>query len=168
CSDIPDSTAENDTLIDHLVEGSDAYFFSDKANKYFHSFFYQALTQTGFYNYDIEPFKGLLTKVIEPNFTMALPEDVEVSFDPKPMQDIKNWLDEHGNNIIYIYGENDPWSASAVELSGKTNALKMVKKEGDHRTRINSFPDEEKEVILETLEKWLQVPLNREAVESKE
>jgi hypothetical protein len=168
CSDIPDSNAENDALVDHLVEGSDVYFFSDKANEYFQSFFYQALTQTGFYNYDTQPFEGLLTKVIEPNFTMALPEGVEVSFDPKSMQDIKNWLDEHGNNMIYIYGEIDPWSASAVELSDKTNALKMVNKEGDHRTRIESFPDEEKERILDTLKKWLDVPLNMEAVEDKE
>jgi hypothetical protein len=168
CSDIPDSNAENDALVDHLVEGSDAYFFSDKANEYFQSFFYQALTQTGFYNYDTQPFEGLLTKVIEPNFTMVLPKGVEVSFDPKPMQDIKNWLDEHGNNMIYIYGEIDPWSASAVELSGKTNALKMVNKGGDHRTRIKSFPEEEKEKILNTLEKWLDVPLNREAVEEEE
>jgi len=165
CSDIPVSDTTNEVLLNHLVDGSDAYFFSDEANEYFQSFFYQALTQTGFYNYDTQPFKGLLTKVIEPDFTMALPEGVEVSFDPKPMQDIKNWIDNYGNNMIYVYGEIDPWSASAVELSNKTNALKMMHKGGDHRTRIKSFPDEEKETILNTLEKWLKVSLNREAVE---
>ncbi|MEJ2544709.1 MAG: S28 family serine protease [Calditrichaceae bacterium] len=168
CEDIPSVTASNDSIFDHLMKGSDAYFFSDKANDYFRSFFYQALTQTGFYGYDTQPFKGLLTKVTNPDFTMALPEGVEVSYDPKPMQDIKNWIDEHGNNMIYIYGEIDPWSASAVELSGKTNALKMVKKGGDHRTRIKSFPEDQKEKILNTLEEWLQVPLNRKAVETEE
>ena len=167
CSDIPNENAENEALLDHLMEGSDASFFSDEAYEQFKSFFYQALTQTGFYNYDPKPFEGLLTKVVEPNFSMALPEDVTVTFDPEPMQDIKNWLDDHGNNMIYIYGEIDPWSASAVELSGKTNALKMVKKDGDHRTRIKSFPEDEKEKILDTLEEWLQVPLNREAVEAE-
>ncbi len=165
CEDIPNTDEENEKLFDHLMDGSDAYFFSDKANEYFQSFFYQALTQTGFYNYDTQPFEGLLTKVIEPDFTMALPEGVKVSFDPKPMQDVKNWLDEHGNNIIYIYGEIDPWSASAVQQSGKTNALKMVKKGGDHRTRIKSFPDDKKEKIFTTLEEWLDLPLNRKAVE---
>jgi len=168
CSDIPDSNADNEALLDHLMEGSDASFFSDAAYEQFKSFFYQALTQTGFYNYNTRPFDGLLTKIIEPNFKMALPEGVKVSFDPKPMQDIKNWIDEYGNNMVYIYGEIDPWSASAVELSGKTNALKMVNEGGDHRTRIKSFPDDEKEKILDTLENWLQIRLNREAVETKE
>ena len=165
CSDIPDSKADNDDLVDHLVEGSDAYFFSDKANEYFQSFFYQALTQTGFYNYDTKLLDGYLKKVTKPQFTMALPEGVKVSFDPEPMQDINNWILNHGNNMIYIYGEIDPWSASAVELTGNTNALKMVHKGGDHRTRIKSFPDEEKDKIIDMLEKWLEVPLNREAVE---
>ena len=168
CSDIPVSDTTNEALLNHLVDGSDAYFFSDEANEYFQSFFYQALSQTGFYNYDTKPFEGLLTKVFEPNFAMALPEGIEVSFDPKPMQDIKNWIDDHGNNMIYIYGEIDPWSASAVELSGKTNALKMVHKGGDHRTRIKSFSNEQKEKILDTIEEWLDVPLNREAVEKEE
>lgn len=165
CSDIPGSGSHVEDLFDHLMEGSDAYFFSDKANEYYQSFFYQALTQIGFYNYDTKLLNGYLKKITKPQFTMALPKGVNVSFDPKPMQDINDWLSNYGNNMIYIYGEIDPWSASAIELSDKTNALKMVHLGGDHRTRITSFPDEQKDLILNTLEKWLDVPLNRDAIE---
>jgi hypothetical protein len=35
------------------------------------------------------------------------------------------------------------------------------KKGGSHRTRINSFDNEEKEIIYNTLEKWLDVKVNR-------
>lgn len=168
CSDIPEPEAGNKTLFDHLVEVSDPGFFSEQDIEKYRPFFYQALTQQGFYGYDTNPFKGMLDKVIEPNFTMILPEGVQVQFDPEPMQDIKDWIDNYGNNMIYIYGEIDPWSASAVELTGKTNALKMVNKGGDHRTRIKSFPDEEKERILNTLEEWLDVPLYRKAVAQEE
>jgi hypothetical protein len=164
CSDIPALDVNDEDLFNHLMEGSDAYFFSDKAYKYYKSFFYQALTEIGFYGYDTRPFEGLLTKVIKPDFKMALPEGVKVSFDPEPMKDINDWIINHGNNMIFIYGEIDPWSASAVELSGNTNALKMVHKDGDHRTRIRSFPDEQKDLIMDTLEEWLDVPLDREAV----
>lgn len=165
CSDIPAPDSDNEDLLDHLVEGSDAYFFSDKAFDYYQSFFYQALTQIGFYSYDTRSFEGLLNKIIEPDFSMSLPEGIKVSFDPQPMQDINNWINIHGNNMIFIYGEIDPWSASAVELSGKTNALKMVHKGGDHRTRIKSFPDEEKNVIFNALEQWLEIPIDREAID---
>ncbi len=63
--------------------------------------------------------------------------------------------------MLYIYGENDTWSASAVDIGSNTNAVKMVKKDGTHRTRINSFEGEEKEKIYSTLEKWLDVKIDR-------
>ena len=37
---------------------------------------------------------------------------------------------------------------TAVQLTGKTNALKMVKKGGSHATRIRNMSDEEKELVL--------------------
>jgi len=80
------------------------------------------------------------------------------------MQEVNQWINNHGNNMLFIYGELDPWSASAVQLNGKTNALKMVKKGGDHRTRINSFEGDEKEKILLTLENWLDVQIKRDDV----
>lgn len=76
------------------------------------------------------------------------------------MRAVNNFLQTNGNNIIYIYGEYDPWSASAVQLiSDKTNALKMVKAGGNHRTRIKSFDDKEKEKIYGKLEDWLDVKI---------
>jgi hypothetical protein len=50
-----------------------------------------------------------------------------------------------------------------VELSGKTNALKMVKKGGDHRTRIKSFPEVEQAQILDSLTTWLAFPITNES-----
>ena len=63
--------------------------------------------------------------------------------------------------MIFIYGGNDTWSASAVELTGETNSIKMVKQGGSHRTRINSFSSEEKEIIYTTLEDWLDIKIER-------
>jgi hypothetical protein len=47
--------------------------------------------------------------------------------------------EEKGNNIIYIYGGRDPWSAPQVELNGKTNAMMMIFQTGNHFTSINTF-----------------------------
>ena len=77
------------------------------------------------------------------------------------MQDINTWIQKHGNNMIFIYGENDTWTATAVELTGETNSIKMVKEGGSHRTRINSFSDDEKEIIFSTLEDWLDYKIER-------
>jgi hypothetical protein len=159
CSEIPGSGSGDSVLIDHLMKGSDPYFISDQGIKKYRPFFYQALTQEGFYGYDPKPFSGLLEKVIDPDFRMTLPDSVHAVFDPKPMQDVNAWINKSGNNMIFIYGEIDPWSASAVQLSGETNAIKMVNPGGDHRTRISSFPDSMRTQILDSLESWLDVSI---------
>jgi hypothetical protein len=43
------------------------------------------------------------------------------------------WVREEGNNLIFIYGSDDPWSGGAVELTGQTNALFFMHPGGDHR-----------------------------------
>ncbi len=63
--------------------------------------------------------------------------------------------------MFYIYGENDTWSATAVNIGDRTNAVKMVKEGGSHRTRISSFDGDEKEKIYSTLENWLDVEIER-------
>ena len=57
--------------------------------------------------------------------------------------------------MIFIYGEIDAWSATAVELTGETNSIKMVKTGGNHRTRIKSFNEQDQNFIVNTLEEWL-------------
>jgi len=61
--------------------------------------------------------------------------------------------------MLYIYGEYDPWSATAVEPSPNTNSISFVNPMGDHRTRIHSFPDDMRQMIYDTLEEWLDVEI---------
>jgi len=155
CEQIPDTTASNEVLFEHLQKGSSFDYFSDKDVKTILPFFYQAYAQMGYYGYDISNFKDLLTEVKEPTSKIFLPKDLNPEFDCCTMQKINTWLQKHGNNMIFIYGGNDTWSATAVELTGETNALKMVKSGGNHRTRINSFDKKERDKIINSLETWL-------------
>lgn len=161
CKEIPDKNEALDIIFEHLVEIASPYYFSDKGISYLVPSFIQMLTELGYYGYDTTPFKELLTAVPNPDFTFNLPEGIEVEFNPEVMQDIHEWITTKGNNMIFIYGELDTWSASAVQLNGKTNALKMVLKDGDHRTYIRNFPNEKKEQIFSTLEDWLQLKIER-------
>jgi hypothetical protein len=120
------------------------------------------LNQIGFYAYDTSPFDGLLTAAREPTFKFCAPEGTEPVFDPEAMKDIHQWITTKGNNMIFIYGGLDPWSASAVQLAGRTNSLKMVKKGSDHTTRIKDFEGEEKDRILDALQEWLDVEVERD------
>jgi hypothetical protein len=58
--------------------------------------------------------------------------------------------------MIFIYGEWDPWSAPAVQTTGKNNTFRVVKNEGSHRTRIRNLPEYQRVKILKALGEWLE------------
>ncbi|MBE9466894.1 MAG: peptidase [Bacteroidetes bacterium] len=160
--DIPENDKSIVNLFNCLTKASSFNYFSDQGIKELQAFFYQALTQIGYYGYDITPFKGLLNYVTDFNFNFAAPKNVELKFDPKPMKEIKNWLDNKGENFIYIYGENDTWSATSYRLSGKTNAKKIYINDGTHITaRIKNMSDKQKEIIFSALEKGLDIKIEK-------
>jgi len=161
CLGIPDNNDPPEEITDHWLEISSPYYFADRGIAYLIPSYYQMLTELGYYGYDTKPFEGLLSALEDPDFTFNLPEGVDIEFNPAVMKDINEWINEHGNNMIFIYGELDTWSASAVRLKGKTNALKMVKEGGDHRTYIRSFSPADQERIFSTLEDWLQIKIDR-------
>jgi hypothetical protein len=160
CEQIPDTTASNEILFEHLKKGSSFNYFSDQEIKNNLPFVYQAYSQMGYYGYDISQFKDLLTEVKEPTSRIFLPKDLNPEFDCFIMQKINTWIQKHGNNMIFIYGEIDAWSATAIELTGETNAIKMVKKGGNHRTRIKNFNGAELKMIYDALEDWIGIEID--------
>lgn len=160
CEDIPDADASAEELYNHMKKSNPLYFFTEQAMKDFGPFYVQAYNEIGYYGYDLTPFKDLLTEITDGSNIMLVPNDAKIEYNCNAMQSVYNWLQKHGNNILYIYGGNDTWSATSVQLTGETNAVKMVKKGGPHGTSIKSFDGEEKELIYSTLEKWLGINID--------
>jgi hypothetical protein len=160
CSEIPDTTATCNELYEHLSKNSPVDFFSDSDIERLEPFYYQAFTEIGFYAYQTDKFADLL-EYSDGSNKVWHPKNFTEEFDSSAMQDINKWLQSNGDNMIYIYGEYDPWTASALESEGETNSLIMILDEGSHRTRIKHFDGEDKELILSTLEEWLDMNIQR-------
>jgi PS-10 peptidase S37 len=163
CEDIPNSNASPETLFKHLYSTSHFSYLTDESIKRLRPFMYQAYTELGYYDYEIDNLCDLL-KTVEGKYASSIilaPQDVELNFNDSLMVKINSYIAEQGNNMLYIYGENDAWSSTAVDIGDKTNAVKMVKKDGSHKTRIITFEGDEKEMIYSTLEKWLEVEIER-------
>ena len=126
-------------------------YFSDEFIIEHRPFFYQALTEMGYYGYKLEEFERYLRHVDNPIFTFTIPEEVEMPFDPELSREVEEYLTEEASNFIYIYGEYDTWSATAVSHTGITNSKIFVKEGGSHRTRINNMPEEQKQDVYQTL-----------------
>ena len=158
---IPPPDAPADTMLSCLDRVANLFYYSDQGIKAYQPFQYQAYTEIGYYGYDIADFKGLLTAVRDPTNIILAPKNTDLAFNPATMYNIYTWLRDHGNNIIYIYGETDLWGATAMELSGKTNAIKIVKPGGSHRTRIGNLPPEQQHIVYSALEEWLGIRITR-------
>jgi hypothetical protein len=161
CKTIPSATDELYKIFDHFMTVSSPHYFADSGIKLYQPFFHQALNEIGYYGYDLDLFEGLLTQVTDRKFTFCAPPGTIPEFNPDVMQDINEWLQHSGNNMIYIYGEYDPWSASAVELTGQTNSIVITKDGGSHTTRIKDLSEEDTNIIYSKIKEWMDVEIGR-------
>lgn len=135
-------------------------FFEANAVKKLQPYFWAALTEQGIYGYETAPFKKYLSNNTPIyTFDWAFPKGIKKPFNPKPMQKLKRYLDQQAQNILFIYGEYDTWSATAVQLTKdaqKRGLYKFVKPKGDHKTRIKNFSKEKQNAIYSIINQWVK------------
>ena len=159
CSDVPDSTASNKMLFNHLNRVVSYDFYSEKTYEYFKPAFYQFMTELGYYGFIKTHVEDLLVTEKDANNLRFGPKEVSYKFEPY-LQDVVDFLDKKGNRILYIYGALDPWTACGYTPTPRVDALRIDKENGSHSTRIKDMPQAEKEKISSTLEQWLKLDLN--------
>jgi hypothetical protein len=157
-STIPPLNSNDRMLFDHLIDISGPDYFSEVQPAA--SFFVQAAKELGYYGYDIKPFKKYLSIAGSKGYLhkIMLPESARnVNFSPALYHKVHNFLEENDPKIIFIYGENDPWSATRVpDFKRKVNQQIYIQPRGNHRARINNMPDDMKGKILRQIDVWLK------------
>ncbi|MFP4024124.1 MAG: S28 family serine protease [Thiohalospira sp.] len=160
CEIIPQENATFEEMFNHWISISPFSFFEVEPLSSDQLFSYQALTELGFYDYDISPFTKYLDDTANITFDFKIPEEVYYSYNPSIMKDINNWVQNNGNYMLYIHGEYDPWGATGVKPSDNTIAVTMINPKGNHGTRIKSFPKDMQTNIYQLLESWLDITIN--------
>ena len=158
-SSIPSRNISVEDIYKHLIDVVSYGFFEEPAVTDLQPYFWAALTEQGIYGYETSPFKKYLNTEEIYKFDWAFPEGVTKTYDLKPMQEIKSFLDNSAEKMLFIYGEYDAWSATAVELQDNASlreVYKFVKPKGDHRTRIRTFSEENQKRIYEIIDGWIK------------
>ena len=156
-SSIPATTASDDEIFSHLLAISEpGYFTADSPNA---SFFVQAARELGYYGYDVQPFKQYLSIQSSEDYLhrLMLPEELkDMPFDKTLSKKITKFLKKQDPKMIFIYGQNDPWTAAGVTwLKNKKNIHVFIQPNGSHLARINTLPEGEKKEVIELIKKWL-------------
>jgi len=83
---------------------------------------------------------------------------MDVEFDGSLLEKVNSWLKKNGNEFIYIYGELDTWSASAVPSSKDVDAVWFFMKGNHHgNARIRNMTDDDKSLLISNLVRWLEL-----------
>jgi hypothetical protein len=156
---IPSTNASIQEIYKHLIDVVGYGFFEASAVEELQPYFWAALTEQGIYGYQTAPFKKYFgaDKVLD--FEWAFPEGISKKYNLESMQRIKSFLDTSAQKMIFIYGEYDAWSSTAVDLADNASQREMykfVQPKGDHKTRIKSFDPEKQAEIYKIINKWLE------------
>lgn len=157
-SSIPATTASDDEIFSHLLAISEpGYFTADSPNA---SFFVQAARELGYYGYDVQPFKQYLSIQSSEGYLhrLMLPEELKnMPFDKTLSKKITKFLKKQDPKMIFIYGQNDPWTAAGITwLKNKKNIHVFIQPNGSHLARINTLPEGEKVRVMELINEWLK------------
>jgi hypothetical protein len=154
CVDLPYAGGDPDEVFNAFVSAAGYDFFADQSIADFEPFFYQALTQMGFYSYNTTDFHDLLHYVKNPNFNHTLPNGMVVKYDKMLNKKVNRWLRKKGNNMLYVYGAYDAWASTAVQTGKRTNARKFVLVGGSHGTRLRNFDEKRRNEAISLLKAW--------------
>ena len=156
--DIPAMDATPEEIYEHLIDVVGYGFFEASSVEGLQPYFWTALTEQGIYGYQTAPFQKFFNTEKVLGFEWAFPNGISKKYSLVPMQRIKSFLDTSAEKMLFIYGEYDPWSATAVQLSNNAaqrDMHKFVLPKGDHRTRIKSFNSLEQAEIYGIIDRWL-------------
>ncbi|MCC8155266.1 MAG: aminopeptidase [Tannerellaceae bacterium] len=155
-STIPSLQSSTEVLFNHLVEISGPDYFSEQQP--YASFFVQAARELGYYPYDTKPLLKWLSITSADNYltNLMLPEGVtDIDFSDSLYRKLYSFLKNNDPKMIFIYGENDPWSATRIpDFKNKKNLQTYIEPKGCHLARIGTMPEAIKKIITQ-LHEWL-------------
>jgi hypothetical protein len=154
CDSIP-TNKSLDTYLSELLKTSSISFFSDADMGKYASHYYQAM-QTGYYSYNIAPLRKYIKQFTANPTAIFAPKSAQSKpFDSNLYQNFQKWLDEKGNNILYIYGGIDTWSAARVLVSDQVNSKSFLIPGAHHGSaRIKNLPEGMKKEFTGKIKEW--------------
>ncbi len=159
CARIPGAGATDDAVFQFLDATSGVASYGDEDLTAFLPYYHQSATQLGYPAGDESYLVGLL----HPGQDTArayVPADI-----PTPpydegaaMRDVQTWLAAGGEQILLIYGQNDPWTAGAVDLGDAQDSFKFIAPGGNHGASITTLTSADASVARAAVLRWAGVP----------
>lgn len=163
CVLVPGRSATDQQLFDFIDQIADWSFYSDEGTADFTAYYYQATAQLNWPDVSTGTtwLKGLLRYREAGAAPAAVPDAIEPKHDAAAMADVDKWLKASGSRLIFVYGENDPWSAEKFEPGpGTRDSHWFTVPAGNHNATIAGLPTAVRAEATKILQTWLGVPVD--------
>lgn len=153
CAAVPPVTATDEELYAWIDGVAFFGFYTDQGLDYYTPYYYQAATQLGWPDLEFRHLRGLVRHrgLYQPN--SVLPAELRSRHDPGPMLDVDHWVRTRSERILFVYGENDPWSAERFTPSRRDSAL-YVAPGANHGANIARLSEADRAAATDTLRRW--------------
>jgi PS-10 peptidase S37 len=163
CSHVPNRKSSLLEIRNFLSMTNSVESYSNAESAAFMPYVYQNATELGWGKDDVDHLIDLL-KYPDVNQLSSLPPGIKHHYTELPMKDIEHWVRDEAQNLMFIYGEFDPWSAGAlkdVNANGDNHVYYVP--QGNHTSSTNDLPLELKNEAESVVSRWL----NKAPVEVK-
>lgn len=167
CSLVPGTAAATDQqLFDFIEQFAGWSFYSDEGTAPYLPYFFQASQQLNWPDVASRTpwLKGLLRYREAGAAPAAVPDSIEPRHEPTAMLDVDLWLRKSGQRMLFVYGENDPWSAERFEPGqGTRDSHWYTVPNGNHGSNIGGLPADQRTEATAILQRWMAVGVNTAA-----
>jgi len=112
----------------------------------------------GYYGYQTAPFADLLEELKgEEVSAVFMAGHADTAFEPSFVKDVFERTQRGADQMIYIYGAMDTWTATGVPALEAVDARRFIMEGKDHTSaRIRKMEAEGRQLLLDTLREWME------------
>ncbi|MET7621631.1 S28 family serine protease [Streptomyces sp. NPDC005408] len=158
CPTVPDAkTAGDDELYDWSKKhGFSVYQDESLGTNGSGPYYRQAATQLGWADLKFKHLRDVrrYPDIYQPN--SVLPAAMRGSYDNAAIAGVDRWVQTRGERMMFIYGENDPWSAEKFSPS-RHDSYRYVVPGSNHAAQLAKLPAGEQAQAVETIKRWADV-----------
>ncbi|MGW2227703.1 S28 family serine protease [Streptomyces formicae] len=158
CPTVPDAKKATD---DELYDWSKKHGFSVYQDETLGTngtgpYYRQAATQLGWADLKFKHLKDVRhhPDIYQPN--SVLPAAMRGTYDNRTIADVDRWVRTKGQRMMFVYGENDPWSAEKFTPSHR-DSHRYVVPGANHGASIAKLPAAEQAEAVATIKRWADV-----------
>ena len=160
CSNIPAdaATASDKELWDAIDYYSGFSFYTDQGLSPYTPYYFQAGTEMGAPTIEFPHIEDDLIRYGYQPPRSFVPRDIEMRFDPSAMRDVDSWVRKHANQMLFVYGEADPWGAERFRPGAKAEDSYVFTAPGmNHGANVAGLVAGERDLSTARILEWAGV-----------